>query len=40
MLNNRVGAMWALYRHHVGVPAEMALEEGKAAGLKTSREPA
>ncbi|KAA8985412.1 hypothetical protein F3089_01710 [Halospina sp. K52047b] len=38
--SNRVGAMWALYRHQMGVPAEIALEEGKAAGLKTSREPA
>ncbi|MFE8072931.1 sulfur transferase domain-containing protein [Marinobacteraceae bacterium S3BR75-40.1] len=35
---NRVGAMWALYRFHLGVPAELALEEGRAAGLKTSRE--
>ncbi|WP_077530946.1 fused DSP-PTPase phosphatase/NAD kinase-like protein [Vreelandella utahensis] len=38
--SNRVGAMWALYRHHMGVPAEIALEEAKAAGLKTSRVPA
>lgn len=38
--SNRVGAMWALYRHHMGVPAEIALGEGKAAGLKTSREAA
>lgn len=38
--SNRVGAMWTLYRHQMGVPAEIALEEGKAAGLKTSREPA
>lgn len=37
--SNRVGAMWALYRHHMGVPAEIALEEARAAGLKTSREP-
>lgn len=36
--SNRVGAMWALYRHNVGVPAEIAIEEGRAAGLKTSRE--
>ena len=38
--SNRVGAMWALYRHHMGVPVEIALEEAKAAGLKTSRVPA
>ena len=38
--SNRVGAMWALYRHQLGVPAEIALEEGKAAGLKTSHESA
>ena len=25
--------MWALYRHQVGVPAEIALEEGRAVGL-------
>ena len=30
---NRAGAMWALYRHQVGVPAEIALEEGRAVGL-------
>jgi len=36
--SNRVGAMWALYRFHMGVPAEIAIEEGRAAGLKTSRE--
>lgn len=37
---NRVGAMWALYRASKGVPAEVAVEEGRAIGLKTSREPA
>ncbi|MGM0450498.1 MAG: fused DSP-PTPase phosphatase/NAD kinase-like protein [Pseudomonadota bacterium] len=37
---NRAGAMWALYRHHVGVPAEIAVEEGRAVGLKGSLEPA
>ncbi len=35
---NRVGAMWALYRAQSGVPAEVAVEEGRTAGL-TSREP-
>jgi uncharacterized protein (TIGR01244 family) len=36
---NRVGAMWALYRAQAGVPAEIAVEEGRTAGLK-SREAA
>lgn len=36
---NRVGAMWALYRAQNGVPAEVAVEEGRTAGL-TSREAA
>ncbi|RUO71401.1 fused DSP-PTPase phosphatase/NAD kinase-like protein [Pseudidiomarina salinarum] len=36
--SNRVGAIWALYRFHMGVPAEIAIEEGRAAGLQTSRE--
>jgi len=36
---NRVGAMWALYRAKAGVPAEIAIEEGRTAGL-TSREAA
>lgn len=36
---NRVGAMWALYRAAKGVPGEIAVEEGRAAGLK-SREAA
>ncbi|WP_295532235.1 protein tyrosine phosphatase family protein [uncultured Thioclava sp.] len=35
---NRVGAMWALYRASKGVPAEIAIEEGRQVGLKTSRE--
>lgn len=38
--SNRVGAMWALYRASKGVPAEIAVEEGRAVGLKTSREAA
>lgn len=37
---NRVGAMWALYRASTGVPAEIAVQEGRTIGLKTSREPA
>jgi len=37
---NRVGAMWALYRASKGVPVEIAVQEGRAIGLKTSREPA
>ncbi len=36
---NRVGAMWALYRAQAGVSAEVAVEEGRTAGLK-SREAA
>ena len=36
---NRVGAMWALYRAQAGIPAEIAVEEGRTAGLK-SREAA
>jgi uncharacterized protein (TIGR01244 family) len=35
---NRVGAMWALYRAGAGVPAEIAIEEGRAVGLMPSRE--
>lgn len=35
---NRVGALWALYRAEQGVPAEVAVEEGRTAGLKPSRE--
>ena len=38
--SNRVGAMWALYRASKGVPNEIAIEEGRQVGLKTSREPA
>lgn len=37
---NRVGAMWALYRASRGVPAEVAIEEGRATGLRGSREAA
>jgi uncharacterized protein (TIGR01244 family) len=35
---NRVGAMWALYRASTGVPAEIAIQEGRTVGLKPSRE--
>lgn len=35
---NRVGAIWALYRAQQGVPAEIAIQEGRAVGLKPSRE--
>jgi uncharacterized protein (TIGR01244 family) len=34
---NRAAAAWALYRARGGVPAQVAIEEGRAAGL-TSRE--
>lgn len=37
---NRVGAMWALYRASRGVPAMVAVEEGRTLGLKPSREKA
>jgi hypothetical protein len=30
--------MWALYRASRGVPAAIAIQEGRAAGLKPSRE--
>ncbi|MCO5126331.1 MAG: protein tyrosine phosphatase family protein [Rhodobacteraceae bacterium] len=36
--SNRVGALWALYRASTGVPPMVAVEEGRAVGLKTSRE--
>ncbi len=35
---NRVGAMWALYRASNGVPARLAVQEGRTVGLKPSRE--
>ena len=37
---NRSGAMWALYRASKGVDAMVAIEEGRAQGLKPSREKA
>lgn len=36
--SNRVGAMWTLYRANVGIPEEIAIQEGRAVGLKLSRE--
>lgn len=36
--SNRVGALWALYRARQGVPAEIAIQEGRTVGLKPSRE--
>ena len=38
--SNRVGALWALYRAGTGVPAEIAVQEGRTVGLKPSREKA
>ena len=35
---NRVGAAWAIYRAKSGVPLEIAIEEGKTAGMRASRE--
>lgn len=37
---NRVGAIWALYRASRGVPAMVAVEEGRTLGLKPGREKA
>jgi uncharacterized protein (TIGR01244 family) len=37
---NRSGAIWTLYRVSRGVPFEIAIEEGRTAGLKPSREQA
>jgi len=37
---NRVGALWALYRASTGVPNDIAIQEGRTVGLKTSREKA
>lgn len=33
---DQTGAVWALYRHHSGYPPEIALEEGRTAGLTAS----
>ena len=35
---NRAGAMWALYRFRHGVPAKIAIEEGRTVGLRPGRE--
>ncbi|WP_295798250.1 protein tyrosine phosphatase family protein [uncultured Microbulbifer sp.] len=35
---NRVGTAWAIYRAQSGVPLEIAIEEGRAAGMRDSRE--
>ena len=35
---NRVGAAWAIYRARKGIPLEIALEEGRTAGMRASRE--
>jgi len=35
---NRVGAMWTLYRVSKGVPATVAIEEGRTVGLRPLRE--
>ena len=32
---NRVGALWTLYRVSKGVPAEIAIEEGRTIGMKS-----
>ncbi|AXS39847.1 sulfur transferase domain-containing protein [Breoghania sp. L-A4] len=38
--SNRVGALWALYRASTGIPKDIAIQEGRTVGLKTSREAA
>lgn len=35
---NRVGAAWAIYRARTGIPLEIAIEEGRTAGMRPSRE--
>ncbi|MCK7596915.1 protein tyrosine phosphatase family protein [Microbulbifer sp. CAU 1566] len=35
---NRVGAVWAIYRARQGIPLEIAIEEGRTAGMRASRE--
>ena len=34
--SNRSGALWALYRARKGIPASIAIEEGRAAGLASA----
>lgn len=36
--SNRVGAAWALYRAASGIPAKIAVQEGRNVGLKPNRE--
>ncbi len=38
--SNRVGALWAMYRVAVGIPGEIAIQEGRNVGMKTGREKA
>lgn len=38
--SNRVGALWALYRASAGIPNDIAIQEGRTVGMKTSREKA
>jgi len=35
---NRVGTVWAIYRARKGIPLEIAIEEGRTAGMGSSRE--
>lgn len=35
---NRAGTVWAYYRKQQGVPVDVAIEEGRAAGMVASRE--
>ncbi|MFD1216570.1 fused DSP-PTPase phosphatase/NAD kinase-like protein [Microbulbifer celer] len=35
---NRVGTAWAIYRLQQGIPLEIAIEEGRTAGMRPSRE--
>ncbi|WP_078085872.1 fused DSP-PTPase phosphatase/NAD kinase-like protein [Microbulbifer mangrovi] len=35
---NRAGAVWAIYRARNGIPLEIAIEEGRTAGMRASRE--
>ncbi|WGL16996.1 protein tyrosine phosphatase family protein [Microbulbifer bruguierae] len=35
---NRVGTVWAIYRAKRGIPLDIAIEEGRTAGMRPSRE--
>lgn len=35
---NRVGTAWAIYRAKKGIPLDIAIDEGRTAGMRTSRE--